>query len=50
MEKMKMQSKDLTQEQIEKLMELFPNCVTETKPDTGRGVLQYARTIDWDLL
>ncbi len=55
MEKMKMQSKDLTRQQIEKLMELFPNCVTEAKLDTGTGelrtgVLQYAPTIDWDLL
>ena len=54
MEKMKMQSKDLTREQIEKLMELFPSCVTETKLDIGggayrrgvyrTGVLQYAPT------
>ncbi len=65
MEKMKMQSKNLTREQIEKMMELFPSCgVTETKLDIGgrayrrgvyrTGVLQYAPTqhtqrINWDL-
>jgi len=31
MEKMKMHSKNLTQENIRKIMELFPNCVTEVK-------------------
>jgi adenine-specific DNA-methyltransferase len=34
MEKMKLHSPNLTQENIRKLMELFPNCVTEVKGTT----------------
>ena len=34
MEKMKMHSSNLTQENIRKIMELFPNCVTESKGTT----------------
>jgi len=34
MEKMKMHSPNLTQENIRKIMELFPNCVTEVKGTT----------------
>lgn len=35
MEKMKMHSPNLTQENIRKIMELFPNCVTEVKEEGG---------------
>ncbi|MFA7240448.1 MAG: site-specific DNA-methyltransferase [Sulfuricellaceae bacterium] len=35
MEKLKLHSPDLTQENIAKLAELFPNCVTEIKKDEG---------------
>lgn len=46
MNKMKMQSKNITSENIEKLSELFPNCVTESKDDNGNTT----RSIDFDLL
>ena len=36
MNKLKMHSPNLTQENIRKLMELFPNCVTEVKAEGGR--------------
>ena len=49
MEKMKMHSKNITQEQIEKLMELFPNCVTESVAGAIHE-LPLRKTIDWDLL
>lgn len=31
MEKMKMETPNLTEQNIEKIAELFPNCITETK-------------------
>ncbi|MFO1064125.1 MAG: site-specific DNA-methyltransferase [Pirellulales bacterium] len=46
MEKLKMHSPDLTQANIEKLAELFPNCVTEARGEDG--VLK--RVIDFDQL
>lgn len=46
MEKLKLHSKDLTAENIEKLAALFPNCLTEAK--AGDGTLKHA--IDFDLL
>src|SRR4051812_18209859 len=46
MEKLKMHSPDLTATNIEKLAVLFPNCVTETKDDTGH----VKRGIDLDRL
>ncbi|MGN5173493.1 site-specific DNA-methyltransferase [Aeromonas sp. 102P] len=46
MEKLKMHSPNLVEQNIEKLAELFPNCVTETKGADGK--LQQA--IDFDLL
>lgn len=36
MDKLKMHSKNLTQENIRKIMALFPNCVTEVKDEGGR--------------
>ena len=46
MDKLKLHSKDLTAENIEKLAALFPNCLTETK--AADGSLKHA--IDFDLL
>ncbi len=37
MDKLKMHSPNLTQENIRKIMELFPNCVTEIRDEGGRG-------------
>ncbi len=36
MDKLKMHSPNLTQDNIRKIMELFPNCVTEIKDEGGR--------------
>jgi adenine-specific DNA-methyltransferase len=46
MEKLKMHSSDFTEENIKKLAELFPNCVTEEKDDKG----DIRKSIDFDLL
>lgn len=46
MEKLKLHSPDLTQANIEKLAQLFPNCVTEARDDKG----QLRRAIDFDQL
>ncbi len=46
MNKLKMHSPDLTQANIDKLAELFPNCVVESR-DTKGGA---TRSIDFDLL
>jgi len=46
MEKLKMHSSDFIEENIEKLAELFPNCVTEEKDDKG----DIKKSIDLDLL
>lgn len=46
MEKLKMKSKDLTQENIKKIGELFPNVITEVKDKNGN--IAYA--IDFELL
>jgi adenine-specific DNA-methyltransferase len=46
MEKLKLKTPDLTEENILKISELFPNCVTEA--DDGKGNLK--RSIDFDLL
>lgn len=46
MEKLKMHSPDFTQENIAKLAELFPNCVTEARDDDGT----VKRAIDFDQL
>lgn len=44
--KPKMHSPDLTQENIAKLAELFPNCITESRDEKG----QLKQTIDFDQL
>lgn len=36
MDKMKMESQDMTQANVEKIAELFPNCVTEKKEENGK--------------
>lgn len=46
MEKLKLHSPDLTQENIAKLAELFPGCVTETQAEDGKP----KRAIDFDQL
>ena len=46
MEKLKMHTPNMTETNITRLAELFPNCVTETKNDKGELV----KGIDFDLL
>ncbi len=46
MDKLKMHSPNLTEENITKLASLFPNCVTESKDKTGT----LKKSIDFDLL
>ena len=46
MKKLKMHSPDLTQSNIERLAELFPNCMTEARDEKG----ELKRAIDFDLL
>jgi adenine-specific DNA-methyltransferase len=46
MEKLKLHTLDLTAQNIERLAQLFPNCVTETQDEQGR----VARAIDFDQL
>lgn len=45
-EKLKMHSPDMVQSNIDRIAELFPNCVTEAADDSGR----VTRKIDFDLL
>lgn len=40
MDKMKMETPDLAQENFEKLAALFPNCVTERQTSNGGGYLK----------
>lgn len=46
MDKLKMHSPDMTQENIKKIQALFPNCVTEARDDSGKLRL----AIDFDQL
>jgi adenine-specific DNA-methyltransferase len=46
MEKPKMHTPDITRENMEKIMALFPNCVTESRDEKGELV----KAIDFDLL
>ena len=46
MDKLKMHSPDLTQQNIDKLLALFPNCKTEKQNDNG----ELSTAIDFDLL
>lgn len=36
MDKLKMESVDMTEKNIDKIAELFPNCITETKDENGK--------------
>ena len=46
MEKMRMESVDMVSQNVEKIGELFPNCVTETADENGK----LKKTINFDLL
>lgn len=46
MDKLKMRTKNLTQENIEKIAELFPNVITESKDEKGN----ITKAIDFELL
>lgn len=46
MEKLKMQSPDLTQKNIEAIEKLFPNVITEVRDETGK----LRKAVDFDLL
>lgn len=46
MDKMKLESADITSKNIEKIAELFPNCITETKDENGN----LKKAINFDLL
>ncbi|HAT8370305.1 TPA: site-specific DNA-methyltransferase, partial [Legionella pneumophila] len=46
MDSLKMHSKDITEENIEKISALFPNCITEATDEQGR----LRKKIDFDLL
>ena len=46
MDKLKMHSLDMSQENIDKIIAVFPNCVTEKKDENGDIV----RAVDFDLL
>ena len=46
MDKLKMHSPDLTQQNIDKVANLFPSVITESRDDDGNPV----RAIDFDLL
>ena len=46
MDKLKMQSENLVNENVEKIAKLFPNCVTEGKDENG----QVTKLVDFDLL
>jgi adenine-specific DNA-methyltransferase len=46
MEKLKLHTPDLTAQNIERVAQLFPNCVTETQDEQGR----LTRAIDFDQL
>ena len=46
MDKLKMHSPDITQQNIDKLLELFPNCKTEKQGDNG----ELSIGVDFDLL
>ena len=46
MDKLKMKSENLVDENVEKIAKLFPNCVTEGKDENG----QVTKLVDFDLL
>ena len=46
MEKMKMESEDIVDKNIEKIAKLFPNCITETAGENGK----LKKAINFDML
>ena len=46
MDKMRMESVDMTAQNIEKIGSLFPNCITETIDENGKG----KKVINFELL
>ncbi len=46
MEKMRMETKDMTEQNIEKIGALFPNCITETRDENGN----LKKAINFDML
>lgn len=48
MEKMRMETKNITASNIEKIAELFPNCVTEGRKSAGGG--QISKKINFEML
>lgn len=46
MEKMKMESVDIIAQNVEKIGELFPNCITETIDENGKP----KKAINFDML
>ena len=46
MEKMRMESVDMTAQNIDKIAALFPNCITETKDENGH----LKKAVNFDLL
>ena len=46
MDKMRMESLDITEQNVEKIAALFPNCVTETKDENGK----LRKAINFELL
>ena len=46
MDKMRMESTDMTAQNVEKIGALFPNCITETKDENGKP----KKAINFDLL
>ncbi|NLD37031.1 MAG: site-specific DNA-methyltransferase [Desulfatiglans sp.] len=53
MDKLKMQTPDRTQENIERIAKLFPNVITEVEDETAKdakGTKKYKKVVDFDLL
>ena len=46
MEKMRMESVDITAQNIDKIAELFPNCITEAEDENGK----LKKAVNFDLL
>ena len=46
MEKMRMESVDMTAQNIDKISALFPNCITEAKDENGK----LKKVIDFNML
>lgn len=49
MEKLKLHSKNITSDNIDKIADLFPNCITESEVGEN-GATELRRSIDFDLL